>query len=100
MGYEIDISESALSELKGLRVYDQRRIATEIHGQLSNQPTVTTRNKKCLSGVSPDFEHVAPVWELRVGMFRVFYDVDEASLRVSIRAVREKAADKQTKDIT
>jgi mRNA-degrading endonuclease RelE of RelBE toxin-antitoxin system len=23
-----------------------------------------------------DFEHVPPVWELRAGKFRLFYDVD------------------------
>ena len=32
-----------------------------------------------------------PVWELRVGAYRVFSDVDEEQKVVSVRAVRRKA---------
>jgi mRNA-degrading endonuclease RelE of RelBE toxin-antitoxin system len=37
--------------------------------------------------------------KLRVGDFRVFYDVDEQTAQVHIRAVRRKEAPQQTKDI-
>jgi len=33
---------------------------------------------------------VRPVWQLRVGEFRVFYDVDEEQEAVIVRAVRWK----------
>jgi mRNA-degrading endonuclease RelE of RelBE toxin-antitoxin system len=36
---------------------------------------------------------------LRVGNFRVFYDVDEAGQTVFIRAVREKPPHAETEDV-
>lgn len=40
-----------------------------------------------------------PVWELRVGEYRVFYDVDEATAIVYIRAIRHKPPHKTTEEI-
>ena len=39
------------------------------------------------------------IWELRVGGYRVFYDVDEDQKEVYVRAVREKPPDKRTEEI-
>jgi hypothetical protein len=50
--------------------------------------------------LTPGFEHVPPVWELRVGDIRVFYDFDQSAGRVFVRAVRLKKPPQQTKDIT
>ena len=36
------------------------------------------------------WEHVPPVWQLRVEDWRVFYDVDERARQVIVRAVRRK----------
>ena len=33
---------------------------------------------------------IEPVWELRVGDLRVFYDVDTRAMQVIVRAVRRK----------
>jgi hypothetical protein len=33
---------------------------------------VPPRRRKCLIDLTPTFEHELPVWELRVGAFRVF----------------------------
>jgi|SRR4030095_2523851 mRNA-degrading endonuclease RelE of RelBE toxin-antitoxin system len=100
MPFEILIQELAAHELAALRPYDQRRVLDEIEKQLSHQPNVATRRRKCLVGLAPDFEHVMPVWELRAGNIRVFYDVEEASAKVYVRAVRRKEPPQQTKDIT
>lgn len=100
MPYEILIHELAAVEVEQLRAYDQGRVLDGIEEQLSHQPTVPTRRRKCLVGLTPSFEHVLPVWELRIGAFRVFYDADEASKRVHVRAVRHKDAIQRTKDIT
>jgi mRNA-degrading endonuclease RelE of RelBE toxin-antitoxin system len=99
MAYEIDLTDLALDELKAIRSFDRRRIVDEIHGQLEHQPTVATRNRKCLRAPAPDFEHVPPLWELRVSDYRVFYDVDEAAQIVSVRAVRHKGQGQTTKEI-
>lgn len=69
MAFTIRVHELAVQELESLRVFDQRRIVDEIEKQLSHQPTVPTRRRKCLGSLAPAFEHVPPVWELRVGNF-------------------------------
>jgi mRNA-degrading endonuclease RelE of RelBE toxin-antitoxin system len=100
MRYEVVVHELALEELETFRPFDQRRILADIREQLSDQPSVATRRRKCLVDLTPSFEHELPVWELRVGAFRVFYDVAEEDRRVHIRAVRRKEANQRTEDIT
>jgi mRNA-degrading endonuclease RelE of RelBE toxin-antitoxin system len=62
-------------------------------------PTQETRNRKMLVGLKPPWEHEEPIWELRVGKHRVFYDVDEDEKKVMVRAVRAKPPHKTTEDI-
>lgn len=100
MPFKILIQELAAKEIESLRTYDQRRLLDQIEVQLSQQPNVPTRRRKCLIGLAPEFEHLLPVWELRVGQFRVFYDIDGSSATVYVRAVRRKEPDSRTKDIT
>ncbi len=47
----------------------------------------------------PPWDHVDPVWELRVGEYRVFYDVDQLRAIVSVRAIRHKPPRKTTGEI-
>ena len=100
MRYEIVVHELALEELESLRAFDQRRILGDIREQLGDEPGVPTRRRKCLIDLTPAFEHELPVWQLRVGEFRVFYDVAEEEQRVNIRAVRRKEPRQRTEDIT
>jgi len=60
-----------------LRACERARILDSIDLQLRYNPTRRTRNKKILVGLIPPWEHVEPVWQLRIGGYRVFYDVDE-----------------------
>jgi mRNA-degrading endonuclease RelE of RelBE toxin-antitoxin system len=100
MAFAIKLSGSAAAELKALRIFDRRWIGEEIDKHLRDQPEVSTRNRKCLRDFVPDFEHDPPIWELRVGEFRVFYDVNTAGQLVSVRAIRQKAHGQTTEDIT
>jgi mRNA-degrading endonuclease RelE of RelBE toxin-antitoxin system len=100
MVYEVELTELALRELKAIRTFDRRRIIAELKKQLVHQPSVATRIRKRLEAVSPGFEHVPPIWQLRVGEYRVFYDVDETTLKVYVRAVRLKEPYQTTEDIT
>ena len=100
MAFDVLIHELAAEELEALRVLDHRQILEAIEEHLTHQPNVPTRRRKCLSGLTPSFEHVPPVWELRVGSYRVFYDVEEATKQVHVRAVRRKDAPQRTEDIT
>jgi mRNA-degrading endonuclease RelE of RelBE toxin-antitoxin system len=90
VGFAVEIVPSALEELKAVRAFDRRRIADAIGEQLSHQPTVATRNRKLLVVSEASFVFEPPLWELRVGDFRVFYDVDDEKSVVYVRAVREK----------
>jgi mRNA-degrading endonuclease RelE of RelBE toxin-antitoxin system len=99
MVYRIEICDLAESELTFIRAFDRRRIVDEMRGQLTHQPAVTARNRKRLDAAVPHFEHTPPVWELRVGEYRVFYDVDEANLVVYVRAVRRKQQGETTEDV-
>jgi len=49
-----------------------------MEAHLSRNPEQGTRRKKMLVSLVPNFEARTPVWQLRVGDYRVFYDVDQA----------------------
>lgn len=99
MAYSIELADLVVGELKAIRAFDRRRIVDEINGELAHQSAVATRNRKRLGAVVPDFEYIPPVWELRVGDYRVFYDVDEATRIVNVRAVRLKGQGRTTEEI-
>jgi mRNA-degrading endonuclease RelE of RelBE toxin-antitoxin system len=97
--YELEYTEGVAEDLKGLRASDRRRILDKIDEQLTHNPTEETRNKKILVGLKPPWEYEEPVRELRIGKYRVFYDVDQEGQRVIIRAVREKPPHQTTEEI-
>lgn len=97
--YQIEISDGALDELAALRAFDENRVLEAIEKQLSHEPNVETRNRKILVGVTPPFEAVLPVWELRVEQYRVFYDVSDENKKVYVRSVREKPPHKALEEI-
>lgn len=99
MSHDIEVARSAAKEMKALRAYDRKRVVHAIEKHLTDEPTEATKNRKCLASVCPGFEFEPPLWELRVGDFRVFYDVNEEEKIVYIRAVRRKTASERTKDI-
>jgi len=97
--FTIEYSEMAANHLAELRAFDRKQILGQIDSQLIHQPTAETRNRKKLIGLRPPWKHVEPVWELRVGDYRVFYDVNEQAAWVIIRAVRRKPPHKTTEEI-
>jgi len=97
--FSVQIMPTALAELKAIAPFHRRQIAQAIDEQLTQQPTTASRNRKLLKDPRPSFEHEPPLWELRVGTVRVFYDVDEAAQLVYVRAVREKPPHATTEEI-
>jgi mRNA-degrading endonuclease RelE of RelBE toxin-antitoxin system len=97
--YKLDYAESVADDLAGIRADRRREILKRIETQLTHEPTRQTRNRKILVGLVPPWEHEEPVWALRVGEYRVFYDVDEAAAVVSVRAIRHKPPHKTTEEI-
>jgi mRNA-degrading endonuclease RelE of RelBE toxin-antitoxin system len=88
--FNIVFAELARKHLEALRSFDRNRILDQIALQLRSTPTVVTARRKLLLGATPSFEHVQPVWQLRVGDFRVIYDVDGREQMVIVRAVLHK----------
>jgi mRNA-degrading endonuclease RelE of RelBE toxin-antitoxin system len=75
------LTEEASGDLAWFSAYERTGIVDEIRKQLSDQPTVQTRNRKELRG------NPVARWELRVGKYRAFYEVDHTSANVTVGAV-------------
>lgn len=97
--YTIEFAAAVAEDLAELPANHRRRILDAIDEQLSHQPIEVTRNRKPIVGLVPPWEHEQPVWELRIGEYRVFYDVDEAARLVVVRAIRHKPPHKTTEEI-
>jgi len=97
--FVIEYANGVAEDLKNIRAYKRTQILDSIDAQLKHEPTVQTRNRKILVGLTPPWEYVEPIWELRVGEYRVFYDVDEEASVVIVRAIRHKPAHKKTEEI-
>ena len=69
MAYEIILSPEALDHLAGFTARQRRIILEEIELQLTNEPTRVTQQRK------PMRPNPLASWELRVGQFRVYYQV-------------------------
>jgi len=97
--YKITYSNAVADDLKSFAAPERSQILDEIEVQLAHEPNRETRNRKILVGLVPPWEHVPPVWELRINEYRVFYDIDDKAKHVMVRAVRQKPPHKTTEDI-
>lgn len=97
--FEIRFAESVEDDLRKIQVYYRDRILDSIEEQLTYEPETPTRNRKLLENLTPPWQTVAPIWELRVGEYRVFYDVSAAEPVVYVRAVRKKPPGTKTEDM-
>jgi mRNA-degrading endonuclease RelE of RelBE toxin-antitoxin system len=83
--YRIEYSPDAEEHLRTLTARQQAIVLDGVDKQLMNQPTVETKSRKPMRP-----NPIAP-WELRIGILRVYYDVeDEPEPIVYIRAVGVK----------
>lgn len=82
--YTIEITPAAKDDIRYFKRYEQNIIIEAIETQLTYQPTVETTNR---------FRRQPPEiadWELRVGDYRVLYNVEEVVQVVGIERVGEK----------
>jgi mRNA-degrading endonuclease RelE of RelBE toxin-antitoxin system len=70
MAYEIILSPEALEHLAALTARQRRIVLDAIETHLTHQPTTSTRRRKPLR------PNPLASWELRVGQFRVYYQVE------------------------
>ena len=95
---KIRYTELANRELRSIKPFYREPILESIRQQLTNDAEVKTKNRRPLNGILANFEFVEPLWELRVGEYRVFYDIDIEY--VTIRAVRRKLPEQTTTEVT
>lgn len=88
MSFAIEITRPARDHLRSLRKRDQAIVAGAIERFLRHEPRISTRQRKRLED-----NPVAP-WELRIGSFRVFYDVCQDRPVVVILAIGRKRHDR------
>jgi mRNA-degrading endonuclease RelE of RelBE toxin-antitoxin system len=81
MRFVPEFTESALDDLRFFRKYEQNIITEQIRAQLMYEPGKETRNRK------PMEANALADWELRIGDYRVFYDIDDAAATVKIKAI-------------
>ena len=86
--FQIAFTPEALADLRSLRRYDQEQVVGGIQIQLRHQATEPSRNRKRLR------PNQLAEWELRIGEFRVFYDVDVEQTLVKIETIGYKQGSK------
>lgn len=96
--YVTRFARDVVRDLRKLSMYRQN-ILFEAIDQLSHEPTAPTRNRKLLVNLIPPWDAVPPIWELRVGEYRIFYDVSEEERTVYVRAIRRKPPGRRTEEI-
>jgi mRNA-degrading endonuclease RelE of RelBE toxin-antitoxin system len=85
--YRIEYSPAAVEHLRALGAGQQRTVLDSVDEQLRFQPGLETRNRKPMRP-----NPVAP-WELRIGILRVYYEIEAAETVVRILAVGVKERD-------
>ncbi len=81
MAYQIEYSQESIDHLRLLSARQRTVILDEVDKQLIYQPTVETRNRK------PMRPNILAVYELRIGQWRVYFDVETVTKIVVIRAI-------------
>ncbi len=97
--YDVRFAKDVEADLRTLKVYHRRRVLDAIESQLRREPRAPTRNRKILVNLIPPWNAEPPIWELRVGDYRVFYDVSDKETVVYVRAVRKKPPGRTTGEI-
>ena len=83
--YAIEYTEQALGDLQYFRKAERQLILDEIDRQLTYEPTVVTNNRKQLR------PNQLGEWELRIGKYRIFYDIIVQDGTETVRIVKIEA---------
>ncbi len=84
MRYIVRFTEEARTHLRQLSAGERKRAVNRVEVVLGNQPTRITRNVKLLR------PNPLANYELRVGVLRVFYNVDRHKPEVLVLSVGRK----------
>lgn len=94
MTFRIEYFPDAIQDLSGLRAFDRQQILDAIPLHLTHEPKRESRSRiKRMN---------QPFWSkyrLRVGEFRVYYDVDETTQSVNVLRILEKGTAETLKEL-
>ncbi|SRR6266545_1079708 len=82
--YILDMTEDANEDLSCYRAFERKTITDEMAVQLVNEPDVETNSRRRLR------DNPIARWELKVGKFRVFYEIDADEQIVTVISVGHK----------
>ena len=88
MKFRIQLTTSAIGDLKWFDKYERVLILDVMERQLCNEPEMETSHRKCLR------KNVLSTWELRIERYRIFYNVSEEYALVEVLAVGYKEHNK------
>ena len=87
MAYHIEIAPKADDDLAAMKAFHRAELLDAIDEHLTHAPTAISRSRiKRLRLLD------SPAYRLRVGGYRVYYDVEESSQTVKILRVLSKSA--------
>ena len=87
MAYRIEVAPTADDDLAGMKAFHRIEVLDAIEEHLTYTPTSVSRSRiKRLRLLD------SPAYRLRVGDYRVYYDVDETSSTVMVLRILSKAA--------
>jgi mRNA-degrading endonuclease RelE of RelBE toxin-antitoxin system len=81
MAYTIEYTNSALADIAYFKKYERVVIIQAIEQQLTDEPLREVRNRKPMEANS------LARWEVRAGIYRIFYDVEIQEMVVVVKAV-------------
>ncbi len=81
MAFAIELTRDALLDLRYLRKHEQQAVLAGIERQLQADAVTETRNRKPLR------PNDLSSWQMRLGRFRVFYDVAAGAQVVTVKAI-------------
>ena len=82
--YQVNVKDEAKVDLDHYSAFERKTIVSEIRVQLTHEPLVETKNRKPLR------QNPIASWELRVGKYRVFYEVDDTGRTVTVVSIGHK----------
>jgi mRNA interferase RelE/StbE len=88
MRYRVTITREAKAQLLALAARERRLIGDGIGARLQDQPTIASNAVKALR------PNPFASYQLRLGDYRVLYNVDEDNSEVTIVAIGQKQGDK------
>ena len=82
--YTLDMTEDANDDLSFYRAFERKIITDDIVDQLMYEPSHETKRRRVLR------DNPIAQWELKIGKFRVFYEIDGDQLVVTIISIGHK----------